>query len=117
MTIQNAFLYGCTIKCNRFSTVQIMLIYVISAVRLNRDHTRITDVLWEQLGGIEYVPIEASVTEVVEVLTTGNKVFLILRDAFGAWINTYTEFKPVSYPDGEVGITNTEYQLDELPTF
>ncbi len=97
-----------------------MLIYAVSAVRLNNDRTRITNVLWQQLGGthpIEYVPAESSVTEVVEVLTTGNKVFLIRQDASGTWVNTYTEFKPVSYPSGEVGITNTEYRLDELPAF
>lgn len=97
-----------------------MLIYAISAVRLNRDQTRITEVLWQQLGGthpIEYIPVKTSVVEVVEVLTTGNKVFLILQDAFGTWVNTYAEFKPVSYPYGEVGITNTEHQLGDLPTF
>ena len=98
----------------------MMLIYAISAVRLNRDHTRISEVLWQQLGGsqpIEYSPVIAAVVEVVEVLTAGNKVFLIRQDEVGTWMNTYTEFKPVSYPFGEVGITNAEYPLDDLPTF
>lgn len=97
-----------------------MLIYAVSAVRLNRDQTRITDVLWQQLGGshpIDYQPTEAPVIEVVEVLTAGNKVFLIVQDESGTWINTYAEFKPVSYPYEEVGIINNEYALGDLPIF
>lgn len=80
-----------------------MSIYAVSAVRLNADHTRITHVMWEHLGGtqpMEYIPTEAPVIDVVDALIAGDKVILITQDESGSWAFSDAEFKPVIYQGG-----------------
>ena len=97
-----------------------MLIFGVFAVRLNIDQTRITGVLWQEIGGInsiEYNPTLADLPQINEVLATGNKVFLILQDKHGAWNATNAEFKQISYQDEKIGIYNIEFALVDLLTF
>lgn len=96
-----------------------MLIFGVFAVRLNIDQTRITEVLWQEIGtnSIDYNPTVAGLPQVNEVLATGNKVFLILQNELGIWNTTTAEFKQVSYQDAEIGIYNIEFELENLPSF
>ncbi len=98
-----------------------MLIYAIYAVRLNVEKTRITEVMWQELQATQsfaYNPEQISLNQVVEALSTENKVYLLLQNDSGEWVNTFAEFKLVTYSENEeIGIYNPEYNLVDLPNF
>ena len=45
------------------------------------------------------------------MLATENNVYLLLPDESGVWINTFAEFKLITYFDDEIGIYNIKRTL------
>lgn len=96
-----------------------MSYYLLSAVRLDASERRVTHVLWERLGSshpVDYNPTEATVLEVVNALSCGDHVHLLVEEKPEEQ-SIGPEFHTVVYPGGAEGIELNDYALTDLPTF
>ena len=91
-----------------------MLLLEIYAVRLNIEQPWVDGVKWQELVTsqlIEYCPTEASLNQVIEMIATKNNAYSLLQDESAEWINTFAEFKLITYFDDEICIYNIKCTL------